>query len=306
MYSYTPYGKSYDDDEEYSASMKLVQEVREKLPAYTSDQAQSLQELYREITERPKFTYDPNDDALYQSYKQTYAQQGQLAMADTMGQAAGLTGGYGSSYAQSVGQQQYDAYLQKLSDVYPELYSMAYNRYLDEGEAMQREYDMLFRQSEADYAKYRDLLADAYGERDFWQERADIAYDRETAAEKDAYNKEQKAYDRLVEMMTTMGYVPTEEELAAAGMSPQHRDAYLSYYNSMQSVGGGSGGRGGKKDDKEESAYDSALAAAHGRLAGGATVEEVNGEIAQKVARGELDAETARALITVLTKEQYG
>ncbi|MBQ3257297.1 MAG: hypothetical protein IJA67_07790 [Oscillospiraceae bacterium] len=304
MYGYTPYGKSYDDDEEYSASMKLVQELREKLPAYTSDQAQSLQELYREITERPKFTYDPNDDALYQSYKQTYAQQGRLAMEDTMGQAAGLTGGYGSSYAQGVGQQQYDAYLQKLTDIYPELYSMAYGRYLDEGEALRNEYDLLFQQSEADYAKYRDLLADAYGERDYWQERADTAYDRETAAEKDAYNREQKAYDRLVEMMTTMGYVPTGEELAAAGMSEQHRDAYLRYYNSLQTAGGG--GRGGKKDDKEEDAYDSALAAARARLAGGANVEEVNGEIAQKVARGELDAETARKLIGALTKEYYG
>jgi len=53
MYGYTPYGKQYDDDEEYSASMKLVQELREKLPAYTSDQAQSLQELMRISTLPP-------------------------------------------------------------------------------------------------------------------------------------------------------------------------------------------------------------------------------------------------------------
>ena len=291
--TYTPKKSLYDEDPLYMDSLMTLENLKSSLPEYKSPHAQSLQELYREITERPKFTYDPNEDALYQSYKQSYAQQGRLAVEDTMGQAAGLTGGYGSSYAQSVGQQQYDAYLQRLSDVYPELYSMAYSRYMDEGDALQRQYDMMFAQSEADYEKYLDMLA-----------RADIAYDRQYTADKDAYNREQKAYDRLVEMMTTMGYVPTDEELAAAGMSETHRDAYLQYYNSLNAVTGGRGG--GKKTDKDADDYDSALASANERIAKGATVEEVNGEIAQKVARGELDAETARRLITDLTKQHYG
>ena len=46
-------------------------------------------------------------------------QQGKQAMQDTMGQAAALTGGYGSTYGQAVGQQQYDAYLQNLNDEVP-------------------------------------------------------------------------------------------------------------------------------------------------------------------------------------------
>ena len=57
-------------------------------------------------------------------------------MRDTMGQAAHLTGGYGSSYGQAVGQQQYDAYLQKLGDAMPELYGAAFKRWQAEGEAM--------------------------------------------------------------------------------------------------------------------------------------------------------------------------
>ncbi len=298
MYStYTPNRRNYDEDPAYLDPMETIRMVREKLPKYEAPHAQSLQELYREITERPKFSYDPNEDALYQSYKQTYAQQGRMAMEDTMGQAAGLTGGYGSSYAQSVGQQEYDAYLQRLGEVYPELYSMAYNRYLDEGEALQREYSMLFEQSEADYQKYLDML-----------ERADIDYDRMQSEEKDAYNRAQKAYDRLVEMMTTMGYVPTAEELEAAGMSEQHMEAYLNYYQSLTAAGGGRGGGRKKKDEDEDEdtdAYDSALSEAKAHIAKGASVEDVNGEIAQKVARGELDVETARQLITALTQEHF-
>ena len=291
MYSTYTTKKIYDPERDYEDSVSTLEELKDGLPAYDAPYAQSLQELYRQITERPQFTYDPNEDALYQSYKQSYAQLGQMAMEDTMGQATGLTGGYGSSYAQSVGLQQYDAYLQKLSDVYPELYSMAYNRYMDEGDALQQQYAMMFEQSEADYQKYLDML-----------ERQDIAYDRQYTEEKDAYNRERDAYDRLAEMMITMGYVPTDEELAAAGMSDAHKEAYLGYYNGLQT---GSGRGGGKKDEKEDD-YDSALAAANARIAEGADVETVNGEIAQKVARGELDAETARRLITALTKAYYG
>ncbi|MBQ5671157.1 MAG: hypothetical protein IIV43_02225 [Oscillospiraceae bacterium] len=291
---YTQIKDPKEEDPVYADGMATLDQVKRGLPQYDAPYAQSLQDLYRQITERPKFTYDPDGDALYQSYKQAYAQQGRLAMEDAMGQAAGLTGGYATSYGQAVGQQQYDAYLQKLGEVYPELYSMAYGRYLDEGAALQQQYDMMFAQSEADYERYLDRLA-----------LEDLAYNREMAAEKDAYNKQQKAYDRLVDMMTTMGYVPTAEELAAAGMSEQHKEAYLNYFNSMLAAGGGSGGRGGKKDDDTD-AYDAALQEARAHIAKGMDVETVNGEIAQKVARGELDVETARRLITALTKAHYG
>lgn len=57
-------------------------------------------------------------------------------MADTLGQTAHLTGGYGSSYAQSAAQQSYQRYLQQLSDVLPQLQSAAYSRYRDEGDAL--------------------------------------------------------------------------------------------------------------------------------------------------------------------------
>ena len=39
---------------------------------------------------------------------------GRLAMMDSMGRAAALTGGYGSSYAQSAGQQAYQKQMDSL------------------------------------------------------------------------------------------------------------------------------------------------------------------------------------------------
>ena len=63
---------------------------------------------------RGDFQFDVNADALYQQYKDHYTQPGKTAMQDTVGKAAALTGGYGSSYAQTVGQQAYQAHLKQL------------------------------------------------------------------------------------------------------------------------------------------------------------------------------------------------
>ena len=107
-----------------------------------------LERLYAAITGRPAFSYDPASDPVYNSYAQSYQRRGRLAMRDTMGQAAALTGGYGSSYAQSVGQQQYDSYLQSLGEALPELYGMAWQRYNAEGDALKTAWELASERSE--------------------------------------------------------------------------------------------------------------------------------------------------------------
>lgn len=79
-----------------------------------------------------KFKFDLNGEELYQQYRDQYLRNGRLAMMDTMGQAAGLTGGYGSSYAQQVGQQTYQGYVNELNNIVPDVYSAAYQRWRDE------------------------------------------------------------------------------------------------------------------------------------------------------------------------------
>ena len=61
-------------------------------------------------------------------------------MQDTMGQAAALTGGYGSSYAQTAGQQTYQNYMQQLQEQLPELYNMELQRYNQEGENLSNQF----------------------------------------------------------------------------------------------------------------------------------------------------------------------
>ena len=95
------------------------------------------------ILNRKKFSYDLNGDALYQQYKDNYINQGKMAMMDTMGQAAAMTGGYGNSYAATVGNQAYQASLQNLNNIVPELYKLALESYNAEGDRLNNNLNVL-------------------------------------------------------------------------------------------------------------------------------------------------------------------
>ena len=128
---------------------------------------------------RDPFSYDFNSDALYQQYKDQYVQQGQMAMMDTMGQAAAMTGGYGSSYAQTAGQQVYNQYLGQLNEVMPELYQMAYERYGQEGQEMLDMFKMYLGLSEQDYGRHQDSVDNWYQEMARLTDNVNTLYGRE-------------------------------------------------------------------------------------------------------------------------------
>lgn len=175
----------------YQQAITALQAVQKSTPTFNNTYDGQLKDLYDQIVNRDKFSYDINSDMLYQQYAQQYADMGKMAMMDTMGQAAALTGGYGSSYGQAVGQQQYDAYLQRLNDVIPELYGQAYQQYRDEGNDMLQQYAMLGDLDQQEYARYEDEYNRWLNERNYAQGQADDAYDRgfkEWAAAQDQYN----------------------------------------------------------------------------------------------------------------------
>lgn len=147
------------------------QPAQEAPPAAQTPQApaldvnQQLDALYAQIMNRPGFQFDLNGDALYQQLVDSYTNQGRMAMMDTMGQAATLTGGYGNSYAQGVGQQAYQDYIQGITDQIPDLYNMALNRYIMEGDAMYDQLAALQWQAEfeEDQRRYNQAWEQEYG-----------------------------------------------------------------------------------------------------------------------------------------------
>lgn len=140
-----------------------------------------------ELNSRKPFSYDPDGDALYKYYRDSYTSSGRRAMEDTVGRAAALTGGYANSYAVSAGSNAYNNELEKLGDKLPELYSLAYDRYKDETDAIKYRYELLDRADEQAYSRYRDRLSDKYA-------NADRLYDA-YISDRD-YNYRKKTDDR--------------------------------------------------------------------------------------------------------------
>lgn len=165
--NYTP------SDAVTKAEAALNAQLANKPGEYKSQWQTQLDDAINKILNREKFSYDLNGDALYQQYKDKYIKQGKLAMGDAIGQASAMTGGYGNSYAQSVGQQAYNAQLQNLNDIVPELYQMALDKYNMEGQDLYNQYAMLGERENADYGRYRDSMADWQTERDYLQGRYD-------------------------------------------------------------------------------------------------------------------------------------
>lgn len=150
-----------------TAAQRLSAFDATKPKAYQSNYQDQINALLNQIQNRPKFSYDFASDPLYNQYAQRYQQLGKMAMEDTMGQSAALTGGYGNSYAQTAGQQQYNQYMQGLNDVIPELRNSAYQMYNDEGDDMARRLSLYQQQEDTDYGRYMDAYNQWQNERNY-------------------------------------------------------------------------------------------------------------------------------------------
>lgn len=171
------YDAYQESDAVKQAQAMLQQQLAQKPGAYQSAWQTQLNDTINKILNREKFSYDLNGDALYQQYKDQYTANGRMAMMDTMGQAATMTGGYGNSYAQSVGQQAYNGYLQQLNDKVPELYKLALDKYKMEGDALGDQAALLAQFENLDYGRYRDQLSDYNNELNRLQNRYDAERD---------------------------------------------------------------------------------------------------------------------------------
>ena len=197
--------RGYQPSEDVAAARAYRDSVAAMQPEdYTSGFEARLQELYDQIAGREAFSYDPEEDETYKRYARLYAAQGAAAMEDTMGQAAALTGGYGSSYAQAVGQQAYDRYLGELASLVPELRQAALAEYTQEGKALTDRYGLLRQQESAAYDRWQDTVAQ-------WQKalaQAQSEYDDTAAQDAKSYQTMLKHYQDKAEQ---------ERKLSAGG-----------------------------------------------------------------------------------------
>lgn len=191
----------------YQAALSNLDKAKAEKPTYAGEYETALKKVYGDLEKREPFRYSVYEDPLYKQYEERYTALGSRAMRDTVGQAASLTGGYGNTYAEAVGQQQYGAYLEKLFGEVPALYNMALGRYNAEGDALRDRFSMLGALSDREYGQYQDALSAYYQNVNALQSAADTAYERgyqnwydaqkmAADAEKFDYQKAQDAYEK--------------------------------------------------------------------------------------------------------------
>lgn len=254
-------------------------------PRYNPQYDAQIDELLNKLLNREPFEYNEELDPLYQQYKDMYTKQGQLAMEDTMGQAAALTGGYSSTYSQAVGQQMYNAYLNKVQEMLPQFYGRAYDKYQDEGTNIKDLYGMYIQRDQVDLQRYQQEVANAQAAYQAASAAASMAYQQQqdklsnignlyglvSGAEASEYQRyldklnqdwtiNQTNYDRNqtaaglarseVDAILQAGGVPSAGLISKSGLSPEYINSMRNYYAqqaSSQSArsSGGSSGGGG-------------------------------------------------------------
>lgn len=167
-FTFVPYQKKeYQQSQNVTNAQNALQQHQQNKPGdYQSQWQGQIDDLLKQYQNRGPFQYDINADAMYQQMVDRYVQQGKQAMMDTMGQAAAMTGGYGNSYAQTVGQQTYQGYLQGANDMMPQFYQMALDRYRMEGDQLMNQYGLLSDQEDRAYGQYMDQLNQYYAQLD--------------------------------------------------------------------------------------------------------------------------------------------
>lgn len=257
-----------ESDAVKQAQAMLQQQMSQKPGQYQSAWQNQLNDAINKIMNREKFSYDLNGDALYQQYKDQYVTQGKMAMMDTMGQAAQLTGGYGNSYAQGVGQQAYQGYLQQLNDKIPELYQLALSKYQMEGDDLYDQYALLGAQEQQDYGRYRDTVSQYNAELERLQNQynAERDYDYGRWSDGRDFGYGQYIDDRNYQYQTG------RDQVADAQWQKEFDEAVRQFNITHPTDSGGGGGGGGgpkKKSELEEAILDTALNANNLNLLGG-------------------------------------
>ena len=252
----------------------------ENQPTFSDNYAGISEELFNKILSRENFSYNAEDDPLYQQYAEMYRREGDRARENTLADIASSAGGM-NSWAVTAAQQAQNNYNAQLGDKIPELYQLAYQMYLNEKASDVENLGLANQMSDRQYNRYMDQMNIWRDDRNFafdyylsdWDnykwgtefnsnvnqnqianDRYDKEweygvstdeYNREQAENETAYNREQAerddAYNRVLDIISAGG-TPSQELLNAAGVSAADAAALIASAkaNASKSSGGGS------------------------------------------------------------------
>ena len=325
------YDSGYKKSDDVLAAEKKKSDAENAVSSYGNygyGKQGTLDEVINKILNREEFSYDLNGDALYQQYKDKYIQQGKMAMQDTMGQAAAMTGGYGNSYAATAGNQAYQAHLENLNDVIPELYQMALDKYNQEGQDLYNQYSMLSDDKSMDYGMWSDKYNQLVADRDYYGNEANNAFNKDFGIWSDQRDYDTNQYwnetnwgygqeqDKIANAksdawsMIQAGVMPSDDALEAAGISKEDAEAVAGVYEkqiegSESSDDSEDSGKMGKLNNLTTSQYNNVMSTIDNYVSAG-NMQGLESYLNGLVNRGWLSEEEATDIWDQYNTEESG
>ena len=230
-FSYDQEAPEYDNkyEEEQDAILDQIGKYPDfswdqEAPTYTNPYEQLQKELLDQLLNRDDFTWSTDTDPVFGEYQKQYLREGERATANALAQAAAASGGQTSSYAATAASQAGNYYASQLSDMIPELYNQAYQRYLSEYEQLANDLGVVNTQQQLDYKEYLDRLGQYNTDKNF-------AYQQYL----DDYNK-LLSYLDAVNGQEQMDYQEYKDKLGQFNVDKEFAyQQYLDNYNQLQS-----------------------------------------------------------------------
>lgn len=220
--TYTPSVAVQNYEKKAKDYEKQVEQALSRLSS--SSLGVAVQDAFNRIQNRLPFSYDLNADGLYQQYKGQYEALGRTAMKETLARAAEKTGGYANSYGVTAGAQAYGTYMEKLNNLIPSLYSLAYERYQNQGKELENQYNLLLARQKQEQETAQDELnrladlASYYADRGANLKKEEISLWENALARADALAKAeyQKSRDAVADAQWQKEYNLALQKLSAS------------------------------------------------------------------------------------------
>ena len=176
----------------------------------------------------------------YAALRDQYAANGQMSMADLLGQVSSRTGGLASSYAASVANQEYSDWMSKLEQAAREMYQQDRSDKLNSLGVLSDAYDR-------EYGEYGDKLNQWNADRNFAYQQAQDALANQWKQKEWDYNMSQDEWNKAAQQAEMMASYGDFSGYKALGYTDSQIESMRQAYQIAQTAKAKSGSSGGKK-----------------------------------------------------------
>lgn len=179
----------------------------------------------------------------YAALRDQYSANGEMGMADLLGQVSSRTGGLASSYAASVANQEYNDWMSKLEQAAREMYQQDRSDKLNSLGVLSDAYDR-------EYGEYGDKLNQWNADRDFAYQQTQDALANQWKQKEWDYNMSQDEWNKAAQQADMMASYGNFSGYKALGYTDSQIESMRQAYQIAQAAkakSGRSGSSGGKK-----------------------------------------------------------